>query len=391
MVLMSRAVTTSCLRAALVALLLMPVPAWAQEVPGVERTGWLGISIQESWTLREGECDLAVVVEQVYPGAPADRAGLTPGDVLLQVNGTRPEEGLERLTRSLRAGDAVHFIVRRGDASRELVAVAGQRPETLVRSVSPRTVPRPGRERQVRLPEAPFPTAVFHVAPDSVVVCGEGFGRIAMVPRPDFSFRVVQERADSLRQILTQRALEARIAVDTLNERVFVYAPRVAVGVPVAEKALPPVPGVIWLNEDEPQAVSVESLQVSIAFPAPPEKVLRAEDVVRGRVVGEGDVAGTLLNRGSRAVAGAEFAELNPDLARYFRGASEGLLVLQVVHGTPAARAGLRPGDVVVTGNGEVLSTVEKLRSLIALRADRPVTLEVVRNGRSRTLTLAWD
>jgi S1-C subfamily serine protease len=50
---------------------------------------------------------------------------------------------------------------------------------------------------------------------------------------------------------------------------------------------------------------------------------------------------------------------MNPELATYF-GTDRGVLVIQVLSGTPASEAGLMPGDVV-TGVGG--SDIEDLRS----------------------------
>jgi serine protease Do len=49
---------------------------------------------------------------------------------------------------------------------------------------------------------------------------------------------------------------------------------------------------------------------------------------------------------------------------------SEGLLVENVDNG-PAAKAGIRPGDVILSLNGEKISSVEQLSSLIGKRGKR--------------------
>ena len=62
---------------------------------------------------------------------------------------------------------------------------------------------------------------------------------------------------------------------------------------------------------------------------------------------------------GRNFVGGAQFSDMNPELATYF-GTDRGVLVIQVLSGTPASEAGLIPGDVV-TGVGG--SDIEDLRS----------------------------
>jgi S1-C subfamily serine protease len=97
---------------------------------------------------------------------------------------------------------------------------------------------------------------------------------------------------------------------------------------------------------------------------------------------------GLVFEVGRRAVAGAEFSELSPELADYFEGAREGLLVLRVAAESPAARAGLQPGDVVVRANGDPVRTTADLRRSVARAGRDEVRLGVVRRGRPLELRL---
>lgn len=90
-------------------------------------------------------------------------------------------------------------------------------------------------------------------------------------------------------------------------------------------------------------------------------------------------------------IAGAEFEEMNDGLASYF-GTSNGLLVLRVAPETPAARAGLQAGDVVLSVDGEPVTEVAQLRARM-LRAPQQngatLRLEILRRGDRHTLELA--
>lgn len=112
-----------------------------------------------------------------------------------------------------------------------------------------------------------------------------------------------------------------------------------------------------------------------------------------GRELGrELEVARSLpffLDVGRRAVAGAELSELNPELARYFR-VDDGVLVLQVSRSTPAARAGLQGGDVIVRAGGRTVGSVADLRRAFGAQEGR-VRLEVVRQGQRRQLDVEWS
>jgi hypothetical protein len=89
---------------------------------------------------------------------------------------------------------------------------------------------------------------------------------------------------------------------------------------------------------------------------------------------------------GSNRVAGAQVIDLQPELGAYF-GVDAGVLVIDVSPGTPAAIAGLRPGDVVTRLDQVGVRTVEDLRFGVAQAGDTlPMTL--IRQGASRQILL---
>jgi S1-C subfamily serine protease len=96
------------------------------------------------------------------------------------------------------------------------------------------------------------------------------------------------------------------------------------------------------------------------------------------------------LDAGMRGVAGAEFADLNPELASYF-GSERGVLVIRVAPDTPAARAGLQAGDVVRRLNGQNVESVRALRTAISRSGNRSVEMEVVRRGSARSVRMSWE
>lgn len=97
-----------------------------------------------------------------------------------------------------------------------------------------------------------------------------------------------------------------------------------------------------------------------------------------------------LFEFGMRSMAGAEFTEMNTGLAKYFH-TNEGLLVLQVSPQTPAARAGLQPGDVVVEAGGRRMARVADLRQAFTRADGQEVQLSVLREGRRQQVRVRWE
>jgi serine protease DegQ len=103
------------------------------------------------------------------------------------------------------------------------------------------------------------------------------------------------------------------------------------------------------------------------------------------------DVVGELLRTGRAAHAylGVEPAPGTREVAAELGLAqAAGVLVMEVGDGTPAASAGLQPGDVIVRLDNQPTDTVEDLFG--ELRQQRPgdrVTLTVIRDGREQQLT----
>jgi serine protease Do len=79
----------------------------------------------------------------------------------------------------------------------------------------------------------------------------------------------------------------------------------------------------------------------------------------------------------------------DPDLAASFgRAARRGVLVSGVLDGTPAAEAGLTPGDIILSIDGQRTNTPASLARTVAEYApEAEIELEFVRDGRSMTLT----
>ncbi|MGR8946817.1 MAG: DegQ family serine endoprotease [Gammaproteobacteria bacterium] len=90
-----------------------------------------------------------------------------------------------------------------------------------------------------------------------------------------------------------------------------------------------------------------------------------------------------------RGFLGAQLQDLDPNLAEAFGiKTKRGAVLVNVVEGSPAAKAGLQPGDVVTKVNGKTILNAASLRNEIGLmRVGDKVELEYIRDGKRRTLT----
>lgn len=88
---------------------------------------------------------------------------------------------------------------------------------------------------------------------------------------------------------------------------------------------------------------------------------------------------------------GVSVEELTPQLAAFF-GAKDGVLVSSVADNTPASRAGLRAGDVIVSVNAQPVATSGDLvRALRAAGADAKVAIAIVRDKKETSIEAQLD
>ncbi len=118
------------------------------------------------------------------------------------------------------------------------------------------------------------------------------------------------------------------------------------------------------------------SVGIGFAIPINQVKAILPELEAKGRV--------------TRGWLGVLVQPVTPDLAKAFRlPEARGALVAQVLRDSPAARAGLQAGDVIVGFDGRALEKDGELpRFVAATPVGREVPLQVIRDRRSLTLTV---
>ncbi|MEI8394227.1 MAG: DegQ family serine endoprotease [Rhodospirillaceae bacterium] len=114
--------------------------------------------------------------------------------------------------------------------------------------------------------------------------------------------------------------------------------------------------------------------QVAFTLVAPPEDPPRQVTELAGR----------------NPLTGATVANLSPAFAEEidFQGISSGVVITAVARGTPAARVGFRPGDVVLKVNDREIGTVGELKSM--LRDSGSWSISVRRDGQVLNTTIRW-
>ena len=122
---------------------------------------------------------------------------------------------------------------------------------------------------------------------------------------------------------------------------------------------------------------------MGVSFAIPIDVALSVKD----QIVATGKV--------SRAKLGVSVQELNQSLADSFKlPQPEGALVAGIARGSAAARAGLQPGDVILSFNGQPIAASGDLPALVGMAkpGDR-ASLEIWRDGKKETMsaTLAGD
>jgi serine protease Do len=103
-----------------------------------------------------------------------------------------------------------------------------------------------------------------------------------------------------------------------------------------------------------------------------------------------GHVMHSIIDKGfvTRGYLGAMIQDLSEELAKSFNfDSTNGVLIGDVMADSPAAKAGLKSGDIVTKFNGQGVETANELRNAVAATApDHEVSLEIFRDGERKTI-----
>jgi serine protease Do len=96
------------------------------------------------------------------------------------------------------------------------------------------------------------------------------------------------------------------------------------------------------------------------------------------------------MSLSSNGVFGVSLSNVGVELARSLK-LKEGVLVNDAPEVAPGFKAGLRPGDVIVSVSGQPVTTVLQVqRAIFAHSPERSVEFQVVRDRKPRNITVTW-
>jgi serine protease Do/serine protease DegQ len=102
------------------------------------------------------------------------------------------------------------------------------------------------------------------------------------------------------------------------------------------------------------------------------------------------DIAYQLIKHGEvrRGQLGVIIQDLTPELASAFNlTTGRGVLVSKVTEGSPAEKAGLRQGDIILSINGEAVTSAAELRNVIGVqRVGNKIEIGIIRDSKQKQL-----
>jgi len=406
--------------------------ASAQVAQAGARPGWIGVSFDVLTTTDGSGARSEATITEVSGGSPAQRAGLRVGDRLISVNGMPARANLARLAHTLRPGDQVRVVVERGGRRIEMLIRAAPRPvsviptpPTMAWAVSTDSVVdamfRAMDSLRVRLSESGSVGAVHVVTlpgmDDSIVAVLDGPGVRRVLVRTDANGVGTADSAKPLplQDLLTEvpdagaelfpeihppfdfyvfRAVtpdSLRQAMEDLSREM--QRTRALEQVRLSELATRPDQSLAERDDDllrlrhaltqyEQRSNDLRDAMRAAARQARAE-VLVAHDSVEVGYAPEGAQFRPLqpYRLGQNWVAGAQMVDLKPELGTYFQ-VQAGVLVVEVPQGTPAAGAGLQPGDVIIRAGDVAVHSIRDLRTGLNEPGDT-LELQLIRKGRA--------
>lgn len=399
----------------------LPAPGTTQEVVTLQTNrGWIGITYTYATGLISGEERTVVVIEDVVEGSPAEEAGIRVGDTLTHIDGQPVSQRVFASLGTLEVGDLVRMTIRRNNRPVEILVEAGSRQPTIwvLAPNSGEMVIHLDSIRGAILENLDsLRLSIARVESDSRGTMGEFFFQETM-PAPFGALVADTEETDSLRTELQrlrraltevrraelsrtrelqgglQRPLEELARNDEKLRELRAQERELLEEQARANQHLRRLKDETMLRRlariQEDQIEAMARIRESRSR-ADQSSGVESEEARRAaeRTFREQYESRRLLSHiivGQSFVAGAQLTPLNSSLAEYFH-VDEGVLVTEVLEGTPAAQAGLQSGDVITRVGSETISSLDDLRFALGY-LDRPLRIRLVRKGSPRELVI---
>lgn len=337
----------------------LPGPGHAQDAfAGGPPRAWIGILTQTAANPQDGD-PVTVLVTEVFVNGPAHRGGVLPGDMVVAVNGAplvAYDTWLNTLA-GLEPGQPMRVGLLRRGAQVEVTVIADRRPVTLGRQHDRARLDTIQARVSKRVDSI---MDMFGAQPaDSVVRAFTSTGQ-----------RLLQWEARiqvSWQQTAAREAAEPETVLpESADGAASVEQRRANLGLAREEAELRPLAD---LGADPPEAGGGGELRLPVEV-VDASRAPSLTSFVLGRPV---------------VLGGAQVLPLSSRLGRSF-GVEAGILVIDVLQQSAAARADFRPGDVIVAVAGGAVASLLQLRTALAL-AELPTVITVLRRGEVVDLT----
>lgn len=337
--------------------------------------GYLGVRPQPLTDEEREELGLkaedgGVKIMEVLPDTAAEKAGLEVDDVILSVDGTKVED-VQALVRTLQgkgAGTKIKLVILRDGKKKELEVELGRHPDDPPeekKEEKKEDKKEEGRNEKQRQPPVPA----------------------------DEEQRVREKIKEFQKRVLAEnetRAAASKMSQDEIVKKLEEYAAKVFDS-EEGQKLLEAIRGHIEDLGGDPDKFVTRSKEGKLR---PTGKF--AQDLARDLKESFLGLLGKKepeLKKPGKPFLGIQVDELTEDeRAEHNLEAGVGVLVSLVKENSPAAKAGLKKGDILVKINGKSVRGEESLvRFMAQAKPGDQVELAFVRDGREQTVKVTLD